>query len=139
MWMGGVIPLGYEVEDRKLVVVPEEAERVRHIFTRYLELGSVYVLQEELAAQGIRTKARTLKDGRAYGDKNFSRGALYQLLANRIYLGEITHRGKSYPGEHEGIIEATIFEEVRATLARNRVRRTMGADAEYPSLLAGIL
>ena len=139
MWMGGVIPLGYEVKDRKLVVVPEEAERVRHIFTRYLELGSVYVLQEELAAQGIRTKARTLKDGRAYGDKNFSRGALYQMLANRIYLGEITHHGKSYPGEHEGIIEATIFEEVGATLARNRVRRTMGADAEYPSLLADIL
>lgn len=139
MWMGGVVPLGYGVRDRKLVIVPEEAERVRHIFTRYLELGSVYVLQEELAAQGIRTKARTLKDGRAYGDKNFSRGALYQLLANPIYLGEITHRGKSYPGEHEDIVDAAIFEQVRAMLARNRVRRAIGADADYPSLLAGIL
>ncbi len=77
MWMGGVVPLGYEVRDRKLVIVPEEAERVRHVITRYLELGSVYLLQEELAGQGIRTKARVLKDGRAYGDRNFSRGALY--------------------------------------------------------------
>jgi site-specific DNA recombinase len=139
MWMGGVVPLGYEVRARKLVVVPEEAERVRHIFTRYLELGSVYVLQEELAAKGVRTKARTLKDGRAYGDMNFSRGALYQLLANRIYLGEITHRGKAYPGEHEGIIDVATFEQVRTMLGANRVRRTMAVDAEHPSLLAGIL
>jgi DNA invertase Pin-like site-specific DNA recombinase len=139
MWMGGVVPLGYVVRDRKLVIVPKEAERVRHIFNRYLELGSVYLLQGELAAQGIRTKARTLNDGRAYGDRNFSRGALYQLLANRIYLGEITHRGKSYPGEHEGIVGPATFEQVREMLACNRVRRTMAADAEHPSLLAGIL
>ncbi|WP_296626039.1 recombinase family protein, partial [Rhizorhabdus sp.] len=92
MWMGGVVPLGYAVKERKLVIVPEEAERVRNIFNRYLELGSVYALQAELAAQGIRTKARTFKDGRVYGNMNFSRGALYQMLANRIYLGEITHR-----------------------------------------------
>ena len=97
MWMGGVVPLGYEVRDRKLIIVPEEAERVRHIFARYLELGSVYALQAELVAQGIRTKARTLKDGRAFGNTNFSRGSMYQMLANRIYLGEITHRGKACP------------------------------------------
>lgn len=139
MWMGGVVPLGYEVRDRKLVIVPEEAERVRHIFTRYLKRGSVYLLQQELAAQGIRTKARILKDGRPYGEKNFSRGALYQMLANRIYLGEITHRGKAYPGEHESIIDAATFEQVCALLTSNRVRRTVAADAEHPSLLAGIL
>lgn len=139
MWMGGVVPLGYEVRDRKLVIVPEEAERVRHIFTRYLKLGSVYLLQEELAAQGVRTKARVLKDGRAYGNRNFSRGTLYQMLTNRIYLGEITHRGKAFPGDHEGIIDAVTFEQVCALLAGNRVKQTMAADAEHPSLLAGIL
>ena len=139
MWMGGVVPLGYEVRDRKLVIVPEESERVRHIFARYLELGSVYALQAELAAQGIRTKTRTLKDGRIYGDQNFSRGALYQMLANRIYLGKITHRGKAYPGEHEGIIDAATFEQVRALLAGNRVDHRHAVHAEHPSLLAGIL
>lgn len=139
MWMGGVVPLGYEVDDRKLVIVPEEAERVRHIFARYLELGSVYALQAELAVKGIRTKARTLKDGRLYGDRNFSRGALYQMLANRIYLGEITHRGKAYPGEHEGIIDAATFEWVANLLASNRVRHEHALDAKHPSLLAGIL
>jgi len=139
MWMGGVVPLGYEVNERKLVILPEEAERVRYIFSRYLELGSVYLLQQELAAQGIRTKARVLKDGRGYGDRNFSRGALYQMLTNRIYLGDITHRGKAYSGEHEGIVDAETFERVREKLAGNRVRRTLAADAEHPSLLAGIL
>ncbi|TXG82667.1 MAG: recombinase family protein [Sphingomonadales bacterium] len=139
MWMGGVVPLGYEVRDRKLVIVPEEAERVRHIFARYLELGSVYALQAELAAQGIRTKARTLKDGRAFGNTNFSRGSMYQMLANRIYLGEITHRGKAYPGEHEGIIDAATFEQVGNLLASNRVRHKHALDAKHPSLLAGTL
>lgn len=137
--MGGVVPLGYEVRHRKLVIVPEEAERVRHLFKRYLELGSVYLLQKELAAQGMRIKARTLMDGRVYGDKNFSRGALYQMLANRIFLGEITHRDKAYPGEHEGIVDAATFERDCAMLLRNRIRRTIAADAEHPSLLAGIL
>lgn len=139
MWMGGVVPLGYEVKDRKLLIVPEEAERVRHIFGRYLELGSVYVLQRELAAAGILTKRRTLKDGRIYGGCNFSRGALYQMLANRIYLGEITHRGKSYPGEHDGIIDAQTFDRVRNLLAHKRVGNRNAVHARQPSILAGIL
>jgi site-specific DNA recombinase len=139
MWIGGGVPLGYEVKDCKLVIVPEEAERVRHIFGRYLALGSVYALLVELAEHGIRTKARTLKDGSAYSDKNFSRGALYQMLASRIYLGEITHRGKSYPGEHDGIIDPVSFEQVEALLGNNRVRHINAADAKHPGLLAGIL
>ena len=139
MWMGGVVPLGYAVKDRKLVILADEAERVRHIFARYLELGSVYALQAELAAAGIWTKSRVLKDGRNYGDKNFSRGALYQMLANRIYLGEITHRGASYRGEHEAIIDAGMFEQVRALIAGNRVNHKHAVHAGHPSLLAGIL
>lgn len=139
MWMGGVVALGYEVKERKLVILPDEAERVRHIFSRYLTLGSVYLLQSELAAHGILTKHRILKDGSSYGDKNFSRGALYQMLANRIYIGEITHRGNSYPGEHEAIIDSVTFEQVSSLLAHNRVKHKHAAPADHPSLLASIL
>ena len=139
MWMGGVVPLGYEVKERKLHIIPEEAERVRYIFSRYLELGSVYLLQKELAAKGIVTKQRVLKDGRIYGGCNFSRGSMYQMLANRIYLGEITHRGKSYPGEHDGIIDPEMFDRVQASLSGNRVNNRNAVHAMHPSMLAGIL
>lgn len=139
MWMGGVVPLGYEVRDRKLVISPDEAERVRYIFTHYLELGSAYVLQADLAAKGTRTKQRNLKDGQQYGGKNFSRGALYQMLRNRIYLGEITHGGQSYPGEHETIIDPDTFERVGKLLNDNRVNHKHAVHAEHPSLLAGII
>ena len=139
MWMGGVVPLGYEVLNRKLQIVAAEAQKVRHIFDRYLALGSVYALQAELAADRILTKARVLKDGRIYGDKNFSRGALYQMLHNRIYRGEITHRDKSYPGEHNAIIDADTFDCVGHLLAGNRVERKHAANADHPSLLAGII
>jgi site-specific DNA recombinase len=139
MWMGGTVPLGYEVKERKLHIVPAEAERVRHIFDRYLALGSVYALQAELAADGILTKSRVLRDGRNYGDKNFSRGALYQMLRNRIYRGEITHRGKAYPGEHDEIIDAETFDRVAARLDGNRVEHKHAAYAEHPSLFAGIM
>lgn len=139
MWMGGVVPLGYEVRDRKLHVLPDEAERVCYIFSRYLELGSVYGLQTELAKQGIKTKPRILQDGRDYGDKNFSRGALYQMLRNKIYIGEICHRGVGYPGEHEGIVDRDIFDRVGQLLDGNRVDHKNAANADNPSLLAGII
>lgn len=139
MWMGGVVPIGYDVKERKLHVVPDEAERVRHIFARYLELGSVLALQVDLAANGIRTKTRIRKDGRIGGDKNFSRGALYGMLRNRLYVGEVTHRGKSYPGEHEAIIDIEIFEQVGRVLDGNRVAQKHGVNANHPSLLAGII
>jgi site-specific DNA recombinase len=121
MWMGGVVPLGYEVKERKLIAVPQEAERVRHIFTRYLDLGSVYALQAELAEEDIRTKKRIGRDGKITGNAHFSRGALYQMLRNRIYLGEITHRGISYPGDHDAIVGRSMFEQVGALLDANRV------------------
>lgn len=139
MWMGGTVPLGYEVKDRKLVIVPGEAEKVRHIFERYPALGSVYDLQAELAADGILTKSRVLKDGRNYGDKNFSRGALYQMLRSRIYRGEVTHRGKYYPGEHDAIIDTDTFDRVGERLSGNQVKQKHAAHAEHPSLFAGII
>ena len=100
MWMGGYPPLGYDVKDRKLVVNEAEAETVRYIFRRYQELRSVRLLKEHLDAAGIVSKRRTAPDGRPYGGKPIARGALYLMLQNRIYRGEITHKDQAYPGEH---------------------------------------
>src|SRR5438445_9386982 len=105
MWMGGVPPLGYRVEDRKLVITDSEAEIVRAIFRRYAELGSVRLLKQELDARGTKSKSWTSASGRFIGGKSFSRGALYLMLQNRTYLGEVVHKGQSHPGEHAPIID----------------------------------
>lgn len=139
MWMGGVVPLGYEVKDRKLIVVPAEAERVRHIYQRYLELGSVLALETELAAQGLRSRVRIGRTGKEHGGKPFSRGALYLMLRNRIYLGEITHKGKAYPGEHQAIVDEALFSQVAALLEENSVDHANAVHAEQPSLLCGLV
>jgi len=138
MWMGGLPPLGYDVRERKLVVNKEEAQTVLHIYGRYAELRSVRALKAELDAAGIRSKHRTFSDGTVYGGHELSRGALYLMLQNRIYRGEITHRGDAYPGEHKAIVDKTLWDKVQAVLAENRVDRAKGADAKYPSLLAGL-
>jgi site-specific DNA recombinase len=138
MWMGGLPSLGYDVKNRKLVVNEEEALTVLRIFRRYVELRSVRALHAELDAAGIRSKWRTLVDGTPYGGQKLSRGALYLMLQNRIYRGEITHKGSAYPGEHPAIIEKALWEQVQTILAENRVNRATGSDAKYPSLLAGL-
>ena len=120
MWMGGVVPLGYTVIDRKLFVVPEEAETVRLVFQRYRKLRSLPALQRDLRAQGIVTRQRTLATGRTIGGIPFMVGALVSLLRNRTYLGEINHRGKSYPGEHDAIVGGDVFNEVQGILDANR-------------------
>ncbi len=97
MWMGGVPPLGYRVRDRKLIIVEGEAETVRHIFRRYAALGSVRLLQQELEAHGIAGKSWTSASGRSWGGKPLGRGALYLILQNRIYCGEIVHRDQPEP------------------------------------------
>ena len=104
MWMGGVPPLGYEARDRKLVVIPEEAETVRHIFRRYEALGSVRLLQQELEARDIASKSWTSAAGRNWGGKPLARGALYLILQNRLYRGEIVHKDRTYLGEHAAIV-----------------------------------
>jgi site-specific DNA recombinase len=139
MWMGGVPPLGYEARDRGLVVVDSEAETVRYIFRRYAELGSIRLLQEELAVQGIRSKCWTSASGRLWGSKPFARGALYLMLQNRIYRGEIVHKERSYPGEHTPIIDQELWDRVQARLASNAAERNVGGRAAQPSLLAGML
>jgi site-specific DNA recombinase len=139
LWMGGMPPLGYDVKDRKLIVNEAEARVVADIFQRYLALKSVPALRDELADAGIRSKRRLRPDGTEYGGQKFSRGALYLILQNRLYLGEVTHKGQSYPGEHPAIVEKPLWEEVQAVLAANRVDRTTGVRANHPSLLTGMV
>jgi hypothetical protein len=139
MWMGGTIPLGYDVKDRKLVINAAAADTVRHIMRRYLELGSVRALMEDLRTAGIRTKRQALKHGGTRGGLSFARGPLYHLLKNRIYVGEIPHHDNWYPGEHQAIVEPELFDQVQALLARNAAEQQRGDRAVHPSLLAGLI
>ena len=139
IWMGGLPSLGYDVQNRKLVVNEEEARTVVYIFRRYIELRSVRALQAELDGAGIRSKRRTLANGTTFGGQKLSRGALYLMLQNRIYRGEITHKGNAYPGEHPPIVDKVLWDQVQAILAGNRVDRATGAKIKQPSLLAGLV
>ena len=127
MWMGGVPPLGYQAQDRKLVIVESEAEIVHFIFRRYAELGSVRLLKHELEARSIQSKLRTSASGRLRGGKPFARGALYLMLQNRIYRGEIVHKEQSHPGGHPPIIDQPLWDAVQAQLASNAAERNSGA------------
>jgi DNA invertase Pin-like site-specific DNA recombinase len=120
IWVGGVVPLGYRVEAKKLVVDEAEAATVRLIFERYLALGSLSALQNDLRERGIITRSRTRSSGLTIGGVSLTNGPLAYLLANRVYLGEINHKAQSYRGEHPPIIAAELFETVAAKLAENR-------------------
>jgi len=125
MWMGGIVPLGYDRpagSDRVLRVNPAEAETVRAIFARYLELGSVHRLAAELAREGLASKRHTFISGRTSGGGPFSRGALFHLLRNPVYIGRIVHKGAVHPGAHPGIVPPALFEEVQARLDAQRRR-----------------
>jgi site-specific DNA recombinase len=139
MWMGGQPSLGYDVKDRRLVVNSTEAETVRHIFRRYSGLKSVRELKEDLDAASIVSKVRAASDGSRYGGQPIARGALYLMLQNRIYRGEIVHKGKSYPGEHEAIVDQPLWDNVQAILSENRAERANRTTGHAPSLLTGIL
>jgi site-specific DNA recombinase len=139
MWMGGTVPLGYDIRDRKLIVNPAEAATVHKIYGLYLELGCVAKLKAQLGKRDIKSKIRVSKAGRKSGGFSYSRGALYELLKNRVYLGEITHRGSSYPGQHEGIISKNVWDKVQAQLTTNNDARRNGVKARHPSLLAGLI
>ncbi len=129
MWMGGVTPLGYRVEDRKLVIDTAEAEIVRHIFRRFLDLGSATVLARDLKADGITTRSGGL----------ISKGYLYTLLNNRIFIGQITHKGEYHPGRHEAIIDRETWDQVHAILQESPRTRAARTRAETPALLKGLL
>ncbi|NTZ43992.1 recombinase family protein [Altererythrobacter sp. SALINAS58] len=139
LWMGGTVPLGYRVKNRKLVVVPEEAEQVRHIMTRYLEVESVPALAEELERDGYRTKVQKRASGPHKGGCVYQRGTLYHLLSNRIYLGMTVHKGEAFTGEHELIVGKELFAQVQAKLAQNASGSSRRKKVQEPSLLVGLL
>ncbi|MEE9239716.1 MAG: recombinase family protein, partial [bacterium] len=139
MWMGGLSPLGYDSADRKITVNPDEAGTVRYIFSTYVHLGSVRKLKENLDARGIVSKKRVAQNGKRLGGNPISPGALYSLLKNPVYLGEICHKGNRYPGEHEAIVDRELWERSQAMLEENRVSQKTGSGAKDASLLAGIL
>ena len=129
MWMGGVPPWGYRVENRKLVIDEVRAEHVRWIFTRFIEIGSGTELAREVEKRGLRTP----RGNRI--DKKF----LYRMLNNRAYIGEAVHKGQSYPGEHKAIIDRATWDKVHAILKESPRKRAARTRAETPALLKGLL
>jgi len=123
MWMGGYPPLGYDPKERTLVVNQEEAGIVRRIFASYVELGSVNQLAIELEHQGVVSKRWTSASGVARGGVPLSRGALFHMLRNRLYRGEIVHKDMSYPGQHDAIVDEELFAAVQARLYANKTVR----------------
>jgi site-specific DNA recombinase len=139
MWMGGTVPLGYDVKDRKLVVNPDDAKMVMRLFNLYLELGCISKLKAQLDQEGIKSKERTSAAGNRSGGTSYCRGALYQILKNRIYLGEIPHRGQNHLGEYAAIVPRELWDRVQAQLKSDHQARRNGLKANSPSLLVGLL
>ena len=138
IWVGGSVPLGYASVNKKLVVIPEEAETVRLIFRGYLEVGSIRDLVEDLDRKEIRTRRLTLATGKTRGGIRFGVGALSHLLRNRFYIGEVAYKGKIHPGEQAPIVDRELFEAVQAKLAAGANARQLKLRAS-PSILAGRL
>lgn len=138
MWMGGAVPLGYDVVDKQLVANKVEAKTVRHIYEQYLLLGCVRKLKVGLDRAGIVSKVRGTRE-KSTGGNSFSRGALYALLRNPIYIGRVVHHDKSYDGQHNGIVQKKLWQQVQERLAANKHKARHRVDAKAPSLLAGLL
>ena len=139
MWMGGVPPLGYDVENRRLVPNPQEAKLIRHIFTRFVELGSSTKLVKELKLVGATSKAWTTQDGKVRVGKPIDKGLIYKLLGNRTYLGELRHKEQWYQAEHLPILDREVWDSVHAILATNGRSRANATRATTPFLLKGIV
>jgi DNA invertase Pin-like site-specific DNA recombinase len=139
LWMGGPVPLGYEVRDRKLVVNPAEAAAVLDIMQRYLRSASANILIEELEQAGIRTKVQHRVSGPHRGGIPFRRGSLYHLLKNPVYRGFIVHKGNTYPGEHEAIVDEELWAAVQDKLAGNAAARKTKVNMRHNALLAALL
>jgi len=139
MFMGGPVPLGYRLEDRKLYVEPEETKTVIRIFETYLECGSMAAATGKLAELGIKTKLRTYRDGRTVGGVPVTRGGLQHTLRNKIYRGMIVHKDKAWPGEHEAIVDEELWQKVQDRLDDNDGGGKNGLRAKAPSLLSGLM
>ena len=129
MWMGGFVPLGYRVENRKLLIHDEKAATVRMIFERFAKTGSATTLARALIAEGVKTR----------NGRSIDKGFLYKLLNNRVYIGEAVHKGTAYPGEHEAIISRELWDKVHAILQDSPRLRAARARAQTPALLKGLI
>src|ERR1700722_562327 len=137
MWMGGLVPIGYDVCDRRRVINQAEAVTVRQIYQRYLKTGSVPKLKKDLDRDGVVSKIRVSRKGNRSGGQSFSRGALYELLSNPIYIGEIRHKQERHPGQHEAILDRNLWEKVQKRLRDRTDRPTEPRTKMSPSPLAG--
>ncbi|MGE3149407.1 MAG: recombinase family protein [Pseudorhodoplanes sp.] len=138
LWVGGMVPLGYDTRDRKITVNEDEAERVRTIFRTYLKLGSLNLVMAELRKRRISTKPRTLKTGKAIGGIPFTRGPLAHLLRNRFYIGEVAFKGEVLKGEQPAIVNRKLFEAVQARLTEQTTCHNV-RKAKSEALLIGLL
>src|SRR4051812_30512120 len=129
IWMGGWAPLGYDIKDRKLLLNDGEAASVRKLFHRFLRVGSMTKLVVALRSEGMTTK----------GGKSIDKGYVYRILNNRVYLGEAVHKGTAYPGEHQAIIDCTLWDRVRAILRESPRKRAAHTRARTPALLKGLI
>jgi len=139
MWMGGLPPLGYDVQDRRLVVNKTESETVRTLFRLYLDLGAVSRVKRRADELGLVTKRRRSPSGVATGGSPFARGHLYALLSNPLYIGRIAHRGETHPGRHEPVVDPVVWELVQQQLAANAPARSRKKNVVESSLLAGLV
>ena len=138
LWVGGMVPLGYEVKNRKVVIVKEEAERVRTIFRRYLELGSLNRLMADLRDRKIFTKTRKLATGKTVGGIPLTRGPLAHLLRNRFYIGEVEFKGEILPGEQPAILDRNLFEAIQRKLDEQRTNLTITRSTSEALLMGRI-
>lgn len=139
MWMGGIPPLGYDVENRRLVPNEREAKIIKHIFQRFVEIGSSTMLVKELRLDGVTSKSWITQDGKVREGKPIDKGLIYKLLNNRTYLGELRHKEQWYQAEHPPIIERDLWDKVHAILAINGRVRGNATRAKVPYLLKGIV
>jgi len=139
MWMGGSLPLGYDVKDRELIVNEAEARTVREIFATYVRLGTISGVQEDLRQRGILSKRWTSSTGRTWGGVNFGRGPLYWLLRNRVYVGQVAHKGQVYEGRQPAIVDRTLWEQAQEFLSAKSSAREQRRIAPGGRSLAGLL
>ena len=139
MWMGGIPPVGYTPHERTLVIDEPQAERIRSIFRMYREVGSVCDVEDCLRSLDWVTPTRTSKRLNGSGGRPFSRGHIYRILSNPIYIGRVPHRGDSYPGQHAAIVDQETWDAVQARLAANRQGERTRANVKVASLLSGLL
>jgi len=138
LWVGGTLPLGYRMKDDKIAVIEDEAERVRLIYRRYLELGGVNALVRDLRERNIRSKSRLLATGATRGGVHFGRGSLFYLLRNRFYIGEVNYKNEILPGEQPAIMDRALFDAVQQKLTDQwTTRSTVRSTSDH--LLTGLL